>query len=68
MSYQGCNQNTKHFTYIKGRQLKRAAISSIASLFKISTSLKGKNSLPEGANYSFREVNYSKGKQYLHLW
>ena len=41
--------------YIKGRLLDQAVILLIASLFKIGTSLKGKNLLPEGANSFFYE-------------
>ena len=37
-------------TYIKGILLDQAVIPSIVPLFKMGTSLKGKNLLPEGAN------------------
>ena len=41
--------NAVENTHIKGRLLFQAMISTI-SLFKMGTSLKGKNLLPEGAN------------------
>ena len=47
---QGHSQNAEIVTHIKGRLLERAVILSIASLFRIGTSLEGKNLLPEGAN------------------
>ena len=43
-------QNAEKATLIKGRLLDQAVLLLISSLFKVGTSLKGKNLLPEGAN------------------
>ena len=44
------SQNAEKVTHIKGRLLEQADIISIASLFKMVTSLKGKKLFPEGAS------------------
>ena len=52
-SEQWRSQNAKKVTHIKGRLLDKAVVLfklTIASLFKMRTSFKGKNLLPEGAN------------------
>ena len=54
-------QNAEKDTHIKGRLLDLAAISSIAPLSKIRTSLKGKNLLQAGANSFLYE-------QFLRVW
>ena len=41
---QWCSQNVENVTHIKGRLLDQQWFSLIASLFKMGTSLKGKNS------------------------
>ena len=49
MHTQWRTKNAEKVTHIKGRLLEQI-FSSIASLFKMGTSLKGKNSFPEEAN------------------
>ena len=44
------SKNTKNVTHIKGAYWIKQWFSSIAPLFKMGASLKGKNLLPEGAN------------------
>ena len=44
------SQNAEKVMHIKGRPLIKQWFSSIASLIKMGTSLKGKNLLPERAN------------------
>ena len=44
--FQGRSQNAEIITRTKGRLLKGAELSLVASLFKSGTSLKGKNPLP----------------------
>ena len=53
--------NAEKVTHIKGDYWIKQRFSIIASLCKIETSLNGKNSLPEGANYCLYE-------QFLRIW
>ena len=48
--YEERSQNAEKLTNIKGRLTGQAVILFNAPLFKIGTSLSGKNLLPEGAN------------------
>ena len=52
---QGRSQNAEKVTHIKGELLDQAVILFISSLFKMGTSLKGKNLLPEEANSFLQE-------------
>ena len=45
------SQNAENVTHIKGKLLDQAVILFILSLYKMETSLKGKNLLTEGANF-----------------
>ena len=55
------NLDVEKVTHIKGRLLDQAVISSIAPLFKMGPSLKGKNLPKEGANSFLQE-------QFLMVW
>ena len=58
---QRCIQNAEKVSHIKGRLLDQAMIIFNCIPFQMGTSLKGKNSLPEGANSFLYE-------QYLIVW
>ena len=51
--YQWHSQNSEKVTHIKGDYWNKKRFSSVAPLFKIGTSLKGKNLLPDGAGSKF---------------
>ena len=56
-----CTENAEKVKHLKRRILDQQWFSSIASIFEMGTSLKGKNSLPEGANSFLYE-------QFLIVW
>ena len=58
---QRCSQNAEKVTHIKVRLLDQVMILFNCVPFQMGTSLKGKNLLPEGANYFLYE-------QYLIVW
>ena len=57
----GVARTLKKYTHIKGDYWNKQRFSSISSLFKMGTYLKGKNLLPEGANSLLLE-------QFLMVW
>ena len=68
--YQWHSQNSEKVTHIKGDYWNKKRFSSVAPLFKIGTSLKGKKLLPEGAGSKFfplRAVPYGMENHFDHI-